>query len=285
MPPLILPSIDVFGHSSHEFSNLPTDFPEENLSSNQSALLDSLLNFRPREPVHIEDMLGEVVYAAKEPGTNLPNLGIHPGRLAALAANGEGHARIDLPCDLDATPDHPHSEICQQYVDLELVRHAGAVQRGLSGSVIWKGRDQIHRAIDFLAISERGFSLIPLPATDLFEWAWPPEPIDLLDGKRVFRDRSVDCSERLRRIRHSRGRVGSNRERHFGEDALYDPSGLGRNILPGAVQGFLVAQKTWVYRDVKDDKLIEVPAVHYDPSPNQDKALMNGWQSAHQVHS
>ena len=286
---MLPPLIDVFGRSHHEYSVLNSrlnDTPVGNLGSNPSALLGSL----PQQPVHprksfpLEDMLGELCYAARDPGTDQPARNIHPGRLAAISANCEGHVRLDLPC---RNPEgHEHEQLCTQWVDLELIRSAGTLEEGLSGAVIFKSdEDNVHRATQFLAISSRGLTLVPsppgIPGQQFYQWIFPPEPIQRVDsGEMVFRDRRTDSTDLALLLDPARRLTGGFRALTKNPHDQDDQHLRSRPSLRGVLQGFALEQD-WRYQDL-NGLWVEAPTVRHSPR-NQDADLINGWLAARQA--
>ena len=285
---MIAPLVHVFGRSYHEFGILNSGVKRAeatNLGSIPSALLGSLLqqSAHPRKLFLFEDMLGELCYAARDPRTDRPAMHIHPGRLSAIAPNGELHGRIDRPCRLPTA--HDHEQLCSQWIDLALIRPAGILEEGLAGEVIFKcDEDGVHRSITLLGVSNMGLVLLPAPGMhgqQFFDWHFPPEPIQRIDsGELVFRDRRTDSTDPALLSDPSRRRSSGFRAMYGLTKNPHEQEGQGlmsRPSLRGVAQGF-VFEQDWAWRDINGIR-VAVPAVRRSP-PNQDADLINRWLAA-----
>ena len=282
---MLPPVIDVFGRSHHEYSVLNSRLNDTPVG-NPATLLGSLLqqSVHPRKSFPLGNMLGELCYAARDPGTDRPARNLHPGRLAAISAHGEGHVRLDLPC---RNPEgHEHEQLCTQWVDLELIRSGGTLEEGLSGAVIFKSdEDNAHRAINFLGISSRGLTFVQsppgIPGQQFYQWLFPPEPIQRPDsGEMVFRDRRTDSTDLALFLDPARRRTGAfwalTKNPHDQDDQHL----RSRPSLRGVLQGFALEQD-WRYQDL-NGRWIEAPAVRHS-ARNQDADLINGWLAAREA--
>ena len=257
------------------FSNVTLPDLEDPVSMDLSPLLR-----KPYIPPDPTAMLGALVYSAKDQGTNAPDLQVQPGRLGVVALTMEGHGGIVIPCR--NPEDHNHEELCIQWVDAALIRSAGELQEGLHGSIVFK-TDNGHRPIKFLAVTSKGLSFFRLPGKselELYGWAFPPEPVDLSDGRRIFRDRVIDTTDRMREMEYAfssalRKQAPISEEWKIME--RMDTFGSGRfrgdrRERRGAVQG-LFLQEAWRFQDL-NGLWVDVPAAQYSPSGNRDSEII-----------